>query len=152
MRLGSRLTIRVQLRVIPHMPVCNVILGSRFLRHYDPIIRWSKGYMRIHGVRIPFLDCELPSQELQRAGVLVVDPTPTPINDIFGDEDPCLHESSSSPGTFSVSPILEDKEVIQLSSRRSLPTKSSGKFCPICRTTHVSNCIVPANSTRFPNF
>ena len=43
MRLGSRLTIRVQLRVIPHMPVCNVILGSRFLRHYDPIIRWSKG-------------------------------------------------------------------------------------------------------------
>ena len=114
MRLGSRLTIRVQLRVIPHMPVCNVILGSRFLRHYDPIIRWSKGYMRIHGVRIPFLDCELPSQELQRAGVLVVDPTPTPINDIFGDEDPCLHESSSSPGTFSVSPLLEDNEVVPI--------------------------------------
>ena len=102
---------RFQLRVIPHMPMCNVILGSRFLRHYDPLIRWSKRYLRIHGVRIPFMDCGVPSQELQPASVTVVDPTPQPIHDVFGDGDPCLPESPSSPGSFSVSPHLEDNGV-----------------------------------------
>ena len=76
------------------------------------MIRWSKRYPRIHGVKIPFMDCTIPAQEIHRASVTVVDPNPTPIDDLFGDGDPCLHESPSSPGSFSVSPLLEDNEVV----------------------------------------
>ena len=110
MNLGGRLTPQIQLRVIPHMhmPVCNVILGSRCWRNHAPLIRWNKGYLRIHGVHIPLMDCGIPSRELQRASVTVVDPIPIPIDDLFGDTNPCLQESPSSTGLFSVSPHLED--------------------------------------------
>ena len=76
------------------------------------MIRRSKGYLRIHGVRIPFMDCTIPSQELQQTSVTAVDRKPNPIDDLFGDGDPCLHESPSSPGCFSVSTHLEGNEVI----------------------------------------
>ena len=66
----------------------------------------------MHPLRIPFMDCDiLPSQELQRASVTIVDPTPKPNNDLFGDNYPCWQESPSLPSSFSASPHLEDNIV-----------------------------------------
>lgn len=45
---------RMTLRVVPNLPVADVIFGAPWLRHHNPSINWKGNFLTLHGRKISF--------------------------------------------------------------------------------------------------
>ena len=96
LQLAGGTSTRMTLRVVPNLPVADVIFGAPWLRHHNPRIDWKANFLTLQGRKIPFQPREgIVSVKKDVAvtwSATLEDPTPCPKGDIAFSQAPCLRE------------------------------------------------------------